>query len=414
MENRRFFLHDGAAVSAEWAWTIGSTPGDGIVTLPSAKSGGACLIDAGRLLVAGITGSQGWLAEVVFANNAGAITANVNHIGIGQMDMCKIAYVPGASVVMGVDNNTGNLMAASYSPGLLLGQWQIVASRSTCPLLRVPTAFLRTAILSNGMGIRLSATGLYRGRGVVEVTQSTSGDWSIVDPALGGPAASLPQIWLVSAYPVLNATSTEYEIWVGGGVGPFNVIDVETGGIVWSATHGGSLSGEVFVIPAPVLHLGKLYAIDSGPGSGYFSSTPFRAESVWERASVDPNMLPTKVGIRWDFPAVGSDFISWELYWGTAAPQPTDPILLTMIFGLWDYGFNPTAPVLGVDLLAAPLGDLGAQIATWDNRGVVSFGWVVAVNNPSFVGVKVALQAVGVLPTGQLIASDVAGMLLVQ
>jgi hypothetical protein len=159
-----------------------------------------------------------------------------------------------------------------------------------------------------------------------------------------------------------------------------------------------------------------MYYVDSGPTSGYQRSSLFRAEAVWRRASVDPNMVPTKVGIRTDFPVVGTDFVAWELHWSSSQPQPTAPMLLTMYAGAWDYGIDPTVhvPSLGVDLLALSYGDLGAQVAYWDNRGMVSFGWAISVNNPIFVGLKVAVQAVGVLPTGQFITSDVAGVQMVQ
>jgi hypothetical protein len=102
------------------------------------------------------------------------------------------------------------------------------------------------------------------------------------------------------------------------------------------------------------------------------------------------------------------------MYWTSGSPQPADPVLLTMVVGAWDFGVNPTVPALGVEILAVPFGDLGAQVAYWHNSGRVSFGWTFAVNNPSFVGLKVAMQAVGVLATGQFIVSDVAGVKLVQ
>jgi hypothetical protein len=125
-------------------------------------------------------------------------------------------------------------------------------------------------------------------------------------------------------------------------------------------------------------------------------------------------MVPAKLGIRTDFPAVGTDFVSWELYWRWASPPAYQDVLLTMVVGAWDFGFNPTVPFMGLEILAVPYGDLGAQLASWNNRGVVSFGWAIDINNPALVGLKVAVQAIGALPTGQFIVSDTVGVQLVQ
>jgi hypothetical protein len=125
-------------------------------------------------------------------------------------------------------------------------------------------------------------------------------------------------------------------------------------------------------------------------------------------------MVASKVDMRTDFPVANTDFISWELHWRFQTPPDFAEVLLTMVVGAWDYGINPTVPALGVEVLAVPYGDLGAQLRAWDNRGRVSFGWAINVNNPALVGLKVAAQALGALPTGQFITSDVVGVQLSQ
>jgi hypothetical protein len=243
--------------------------------------------------------------------------------------------------------------------------------------------------------------------------RDTLGVWSVA-PTSQGPSAPIPATWFVSAYPELVNNSSEYQLWIGGGSGAFAIVEWDSRAIVFTGTHGGYPSGQAFSIPVATLNFGALYAIESVGGGAILPSAPFRAESVWPRVSVDPNMLPAKVGVRPDFPSVGTDFVSWEIFWKNAAPQPVDPMLLTMIVGGWDFGVNPTVPALGVEILAMQYGTLGVQIRSWDNRGYVSFGWGFAVDNPAFVGLKVAMQAVGMLPTGQFIVSDVAGVTLVQ
>jgi hypothetical protein len=221
-------------------------------------------------------------------------------------------------------------------------------------------------------------------------------------------------MWQVGAYPVMTINSDEYQIAVAGGVGPFSIVHAATGAVVHQGVRGAGVAAQIYTLPATTLELGALYYVESGPGSGFLRSGLFRAENVWSRSSVDPRMVASKVDMRTDFPVANTDFISWELHWRFQTPPDFAEVLLTMVVGAWDYGINPTVPALGVEVLAVPYGDLGAQLRAWDNRGRVSFGWAINVNNPALVGLKVAAQALGALPTGQFITSDVVGVQLSQ
>jgi hypothetical protein len=410
---RRYFTHGQSLSSAMWLWKIGSAETEGNLALPAGRSGSACLVAENTLLVSGWSQAQGWLAEINFTASGSVVSPTLATIS-NNIDVVQLSHLPSAGLLVGIDYNSNSLVAATYAPGLLLGPWEVIVTSSQCPLLLHDGLFISSTPLVNGVGVRLRSREPYSDTSSWVVSRDQFGIWAAVDEAAGSPPVVLPPTWFVSHYPVLTINTTEYQLWVGGGSGDFVVVSLETGAPVYQGHHSGNPSGEVFTLPASVLEYGKAYRIESLPGGAFARSIPFRAESVWPRASVDPNMLPTRVGVRWDFPTVGTDFVSWEMYWTSGSPQPADPVLLTMVVGAWDFGVNPTVPALGVEILAVPFGDLGAQVAYWHNSGRVSFGWTFAVNNPSFVGLKVAMQAVGVLATGQFIVSDVAGVKLVQ
>jgi len=412
----KYFLHDGATTSARWLWRIGAVQSKGNVVMPSTRSGSATRLSSDTILVSGMSGSSGWLAEVTFSLVGNQVAATVNSIASGNLDVVHLTYLPVASLLVGYDTISRNLVAATYLPGLTLGPWQSIATVSQCPTLSLRSWFVNVEPLDGVVGVQVGGREPYEGSALWDVVRDNSGAWSVSNASLATQSTPLPPTWFVSAYPELTVNSTEYRLWIGGGSGDFVIVDLSTGAPVFVGTHSGSPSGEVFVFPVATLQFGKLYAVESLSGSAnvFARSVAFRAESVWPRASVDPQLVPSKVGVRPDFPTVGTDFVSWELHWGSSAPQPVDPLLLTMVVGSWDYGINPTTPALGVEILASQYGTLGVQVATWQNRGYVSFGWAFAVNNPIFVGLKVAMQAVGVLPNGQFIVSDVAGVTLVQ
>jgi hypothetical protein len=406
-----FVSHESRAV-AEWTWTIGGTKSSGNLTLPPGKAGSATLLNSHTLLVSGHSGSEGWLAEIIFSISGSAVVANLAHVP-NPTDVVNLAYLPTAGAIVGVDHDNKELVAASYVPGLQVGPWEVIATASHCPLLGINSLALKIDPMPVGMGALLHARGHLDGLEAWVVSKGVLGDWSVAPQSAGMPIVSPSPAWLVSAYPVLTANSTAFELWIGGGSGDFCIADHESQEIVFVGHHFGSSGGQLFSIPYWSLHQGRLYRVQSLSVGSIEASVPFVAEIVWPRASVDPHMLPSKVEVRWDFPAVGTDFVSWEMYWRSSAPQPTESMLLTMTVGAWNFGVNPTMAFLDVEVLAAPFGTLGVQAASWDNRGVVSFGWLFAVNNPALTGLKVAMQAVGVLPSGQFVVSDVVGVLLV-
>lgn len=118
----------------------------------------------------------------------------------------------------------------------------------------------------------------------------------------------------------------------------------------------------------------------------------------------------SRVAIRWDFPAVGQDYIGWDVYWVASSAPPTGAMLMTIGIGAWDLASSPTVNVAGMNVLATVYGTLTTQSGSWGDSKRLSFGYGFAVNDPVFVGVKIAAQAVGVMASGETLVSDVSGV----
>jgi hypothetical protein len=236
--------------------------------------------------------------------------------------------------------------------------------------------------------------------------------WTMTNLADAAIAVPLPPCWFVGDYPTMSADGTAYMLWIGGGSGLFHVVD-STGVPVFSGMHSGVPCGEVVSIPVASLSYGGLYRVVDGAAQGLLPSVPFRAKVVWAVASMLDPVSPERLGFRWDFPAVGTDFISWQLHWAGAAAPPPDTWIMTMALGGWSYQTVPTVGLAGVEVLGAVYGDLGLRFASWQDKKM-AFNWVLAVNDPIFVGFRVAAQGIGLAPTGHLFVSDVVGVVLRQ
>ena len=116
--------------------------------------------------------------------------------------------------------------------------------------------------------------------------------------------------------------------------------------------------------------------------------------------------------IRWDFPAVGTSTMSWELHWESGTQETPGTALMTIIVGSWDYGANPTIPIPQGEILAIQFGSMNNQFITWNGHDALSAGWAYSVNNPLFAGIHGAIQGAAILPSGGIVISDVVGVKL--
>jgi hypothetical protein len=398
------FIHEGDTTSAEWQRRHAGVIHVGHVTLPSPESAYASLVSPNTMLVSGNT----WLCEVRFSVTNGVVTAAVAQVASSSMDFFNFAYSETAGMLFAIDGVSRSLVAATYQPGASPGAWQVVATSAQCPAL-LHADVLRLHAMDQVAGVAMGAIEPYE-RIAYRFTQGASG-WIMTNVSVGAAPAVLPPTWMVGAYPIMSADGSEYRIWVGGGgAGPFFVVDSNRVP-VFAAVHSGAADGETFGIPFASLTYGREYRVIDGAAQGLQDSVPFLAKVVWGTASVPAEAMPERLGFRWDFPAIGTDSISWQLHWTAAGPQPLQPWILTMAIGPWAYNSCPTVSVGGVSMLGAVYGDLGAQMASWQD-GKLVFSWTLAVNDPLFIGLRVAAQGIGVLPDGQFFVSDVAGVVL--
>jgi hypothetical protein len=169
---------------------------------------------------------------------------------------------------------------------------------------------------------------------------------------------------------------------------------------------------ESFDVPVSSLIYGDTYRIVGLGSQVALDSVIFRVEQYWDRASSIPQgFLAGDISMRWDYPSVGTDFMSWSLYWDGVTPRPQGVGLFTIILGQWAPFISPTSPVNGLDILTVQYGTFPTSAADWDSDRI-DVAYAFNVNDPSFIGTMVAIQAVGVSPMGDVFSSDVRGVVL--
>lgn len=405
---RAFLAHD-SRTFAEWTWTIAGVKSSGTLAMPLGKAGAVTLVNANTLLLSGWSGSAGWLAEVTFTVAGQTVVPTLAAMPVAR-DVVRLAYLSAAAVMVGIDHNRRELLVARYAPGLQLGPWEVIATAAQCPLLGINSLALALEPMPGGTGAVLLAREPYEGMESWRVTQDAHGTWRVVPQSAGMLPVVHPPAWCVSAHTVMAANSLEFELWIGGGAGSFCIVEHESNALVWAGHHSGNPVGQVFSIPCAALDHGRLYRVQSGTGDGVEASVPFFTAHVWQRAAVGPDMVASQLSVAPELPVVGTFFLGWELYWRSAAAPPTHPMLLAVSFGAWSAGTDPKLPFFGVDLLAAPWGPWGLQLAAWQGRGALTVQWLFACLPPSLLGLSFAVQVVGSLPDGQLLVSDVVGL----
>lgn len=394
------FSFDGA--EAKWFWSGGTS---GLVTLPGNIPGSAAFAGTDRILVTSYDAAldQTWISELTFTVGA-TVTCQVQSAHLPGLHLKRLCCDPTASWVFGVDTATNSLVVASYQPGLQLGTWSTIATSATSVMLHaVPLSFLR--IISRAPGsVTLVSEGLFTRP--PERYQHHQGVWNLQVPAIPAPP---PPIWQVAPTP--NVGSNGYRIWMKGPVGAFRLVESNSGATVHTGVCAGHAAGEWITVPFAALQYGLLYHLKSDAGQPHLDSQPLRVEHYWPRSSMPTQVEASRVAIRWDFPAVGHDFIGWDVYWVATSAPPTGAVLMTIGIGAWDLATSPTVNIAGLEVLATVYGTLTTQTGVWSDSRRLSFGYGFAINNPVFVGVKIAAQAVGVMASGETIVSDVSGVI---
>lgn len=401
--NPRGFWFDGT--SAKWYWPLGSGGASGLVTIPGGVPGAAAFAGTDRILVTSYdeTLNQTWISELTFTVGA-TVSCQVQSALLPGLHLKRLCCDPAASWLFGIDTATNSLVVASYQPGLQVGAWSTIATATTSVTLRaVPLAFLK--IISRAPGsVTLVSEDLYARP--PEHYHQQSGAWNEHTPSIPPPP---PPIWQVAPAP--NVGSNGYRLWMKGPVGAFRLVESSSGATVYTGVCTGNPDGEWITVPFTALQYGLLYHLKSDAGQPHLDSQPLRVEHYWPRSSMPAEVEASRVAIRWDFPAVGHDFIGWDVHWIASSVPPTGAVLMTIGIGAWDLATDPTVNIAGLNVLATVYGSLTTQSGVWGDSKRLSFGYGFAVNDPVFVGVRIAAQAVGVMASGETIVSDVSGVI---
>lgn len=401
-ETSRLFRFDG--VTAKWYWPLPPGKASGFVNLPGNIPGAAAFAGDDRILVTSYDDSldQTWISELTFTVGS-TVSCQIQSQPLPGLHLKRLCCDPGANWVFGFEAVTRSLVVAAYQPGPQLGPWSTIASPTTsASLLAVPLPFLRIGSMADG-SVTIYSEDLFARP--PERFQYQSGGWSVQVPMV--PAAP-PPIWRIAPTP--NIGSSGYRLWIQGPVGAFRLVESGTGVTVHTGVCSGNAQGEWITVPFAALQYGSLYRLKSDAGQPHLDSQPMRVEHYWPRSSMPTGVEASRVAIRWDFPAVGQDYIGWDVYWVASSAPPTGAMLMTIGIGAWDLASSPTVNVAGMNVLATVYGTLTTQSGSWGDSKRLSFGYGFAVNDPVFVGVKIAAQAVGVMASGETLVSDVSGV----
>lgn len=411
---RRFF-HNGDGFTAHWRWPNGSGGDEaGIISVPFNMAGAAIILSDDRVLAVGIDSNAPGachLCEVYFAPVATGIQPTLSSTQLPQLDLVELYYHQASGLLFGLDAHTSQLLAASYQQGLAIGPWAVAAAPTTCPPLKAPPSFVRFSPLDGtlpGLNVHSEAPFTDSGCDVVLL----NGNWICVRP---GGNQQPSQHWWTEQSPRVASNHADYEITVGGGTGLFGLVDRDTSAVVFQAVHPGpATSAHTFVVPQASMVYGRVYQIRSLEDQEVGSSIWIRAAPEWRRATMHNEVFSGDVVMRWDFPTIGTDALSWSLEWvGPPGTQPAGTMMVTMVMGDWQWGVDPTVPLsAGTQILALQYGTLPTQIHAWEGRPVISAGYLFDVNNPVLTGTRVALQGLVVLPSLDVLTSDVIGIVL--
>jgi hypothetical protein len=407
----KIFAQHERTFQATWTWPLSSASHSGQVTMPFDNAGAVALIEPNTFLVAGknMGTNQAWLTEVTMNQSGSTVAPSLNTMSIA-MDLTRLVYDGEAGLLFGLNQASSSIVVASYMVGGGLGPWQTAADPSNCPLLGViPPSYLRMELLAEGgPGLRLSGESPFVAR--ESKLTLTNGAWSWTLPQVTLPV--VPPRWFCESTPEVTADEAHYRFRIGGGTGLFGIVDEVTQQVVFVATHGGGLPDEPFDVPIASVGYGRTYKVISLGGQGVAESVFLRVEQEWRRATAIPaGFLSGRVSMRWDFPSVGTDVMSWSLYWAGTSPRPQGVFFASIILGSWNYNQTPTTPTNGLEILTNQYGVFPAMIGSWD-QDRIDVAYVFNANNPALVGSRVAIQAIGVAPDQSLFVSDVRGVIL--
>lgn len=304
------------------------------------------------------------------------------------------------------DHATGCVLSGGWVPGQPLVMSEIITGQQ----IPAQAAKDRLNLRAFDSGVSLAHEELDPNPDplVYRLHESTPGVWAVAPfhVPTQGPAWRLGPVFVAE-------TQVGYDLQVHGGQGLFGVRRVADGVIVAVGDHTQpSDQGQSCVVPWSMLSYGASYDIVSLQGQACSPSVSWVAMPRWRRVVETGSVKSAGLNVRWDYPSSQEDYVGWTLAQSGAVAAPGGVFVATMFVGDWQMGVDPTAVVAGLPILANAYGDLGFQFRSFDNTGVVSVAYTFNVNNPIFTGYHVAFHCGALLPNGEFVTSDVAGVVL--
>lgn len=399
-----------------WKWSVAGVSGRGRLMVPFDVPSDATLIHPSRILASGLQSSDGagWLIDVHFG-------VDVSHaVPLLQAQIADAVLLNGVdpfriwsngSLLLLHDLVGNRILGGGIETGLGTLALVTVADASIMPVLGRPAEArsFRFFARDEGDGAIFGPDPDSGHPGAKSFHLRHDGQaWHIDDSlprflTVPGPA------WWVGVMPQVEPSLQTVRIDVGGGVGPFHLVDSDDGSVHFVGIVNDS-NGQAFSVPISSLVYGRRYHVISASLPGVSRSAPFCMYPQWPAASMPPGFADGSVYVRWDYPAVGNDAIAWDFRNPAAAGMSWMSVL---VVGPWDFQGWPTVDSgLGFDVLGTQYGMLGPELGVVDPKGRGSAAFSLDVGSPVLQGVQIAFQFVGLVDFSGYVASDVVGVVL--
>ncbi|MFN7586927.1 MAG: hypothetical protein ACK501_14630 [Planctomycetota bacterium] len=402
-----------------WRWQIAGQRGSGRLLLPFDVPGDICPINPARILVSGLSSSDGagWIVDVSFHLQPGPLGSTVEAsvadvVWLGPVDPYRVWS--NGDKVLAFDLSGNAVLAGSLAGGL-----------ANMVLVPVLDATLMPSIAEDLLALDYEFFGL---------SQAVGADFGpSADAFLAGPArrritwdgsqwtssAETPRVlpslapsqWWVSLNPVVDPGGAGYVVVVGGGDGSFLIRDSDDGSVRFSGTiAAGGQQAQAFIVPSTALLYGHRYHVEGAASPSSARSISLRLYPTWSASSMPSGGRGGEVYVRWDYPSIGNDTVAWNFRYPAAAGRSS---ITALVVGPWDLQQWPLVDSgLGFDVLYPQFGTLGPELGFLDERGGGVGAFSLDVGSPVFQGVRVAFQVVALVDLSTYLASDAVGVVL--
>lgn len=252
-----------------------------------------------------------------------------------------------------------------------------------------------------GIGVSLGEPGM---GGAEYVVWHDGQAWNIEEIEI--QPTVLPPKWCVYSP---ESCGPDFPLYVSGAVGPFQLVDHQSGLAVYS---GSSASAESWTeIPSGLLVPGDYYRVVGARALDSVVLTPLKRFTGVSLGNPTPDGFSMSRGfLPYEGAQIGfADFwVSGSLYDHRSTPKVAATLSVSLMVGTIEAG---TTTVNGVEWMANPITVLGPISVTIDaDRADVRSGFPLPIpNDPGLEGGSISFQFVGVTPQNHFVLSDVFG-----